>query len=145
MTENNKYTIRHGPPSVPDYLRLREKAGLSPKTRDAAERGLPNSLFAVQVVLGDEVVGMGRIVGDAGCFYHVVDIAVIPEHQGRGLGKLIMREISNYIEREVPDSGFVSLLADGEAHKLYQQFGFSLTAPESVGMALKKGGPSGGV
>jgi ribosomal protein S18 acetylase RimI-like enzyme len=94
-------------------------------------------------MLGDQVVGMGRVVGDAGCFYHVVDIAVLPEHQGRGFGKAIMREISDYIEREVPESGFVSLLADGEAYELYQQFGFALTAPESVGMALKKARDTG--
>lgn len=49
-----------------------------------------------------------------------------------------MREIAEYIEREVPLTGYVSLLADGEAHRLYGQFGFALTAPNSIGMALRK-------
>ena len=49
-----------------------------------------------------------------------------------------MREIADYIEREVPPSGYVSLQADGEAQNLYKQFGFEPTAPASVGMALKK-------
>ncbi len=65
-------------------------------------------------------------------------LAVLPEHQGRGLGKMIMAAISDYIAREVPESGYVSLIADGEAYRLYQQFGFALTAPASQGMALKK-------
>ena len=86
---------------------------------------------------------MGRIIGDGGCFYQVVDIAVLPEHQSCGLGKAIMREIVGYIAREVPESGYVSLLADGEAYRLYQQFGFSVTAPASVGMAIKKAKPAG--
>jgi ribosomal protein S18 acetylase RimI-like enzyme len=133
------YTIRHQTPTVSDYCRLRVQCGLSSKTLDAASRGLPNTLFAVQVIAGDEVVGMGRVIGDGGCFYQVVDIAVLPEHQGCGLGKRIMLEISHYIEREVPESGYVSLLADGKAYALYQQFGFTLTAPQSIGMALKKG------
>jgi GNAT superfamily N-acetyltransferase len=134
------YTILHAIPSITDYRRLREEAGLSPKTLEAAERGLPNSLFAVQVLAGDVVVGMGRVIGDGGCFYQVVDIAVLPQHQGRGLGKAILGEIASYIEREVPESGYVSLLADGKAYQLYQQFGFVLTAPASVGMQLKKAG-----
>ncbi|QSX39014.1 GNAT family N-acetyltransferase [Shewanella sedimentimangrovi] len=132
------YTSVHTIPSVETYRQLRSTAGLSPKTIEAAERGLPNSLFAVQIFCDGTPVGMGRVIGDGGAFYQVVDIAVLPEHQGRGLGKMIMAEIADYIEREVPESGYVSLLADGEAYRLYQQYGFALTAPASVGMGLKK-------
>ena len=132
------YAINYAIPAVVDYRRLRKEAGLSPKTLEAAERGLPNTLFAVQILAGDEMVGMGRVIGDGGNFFQVVDIAVHPTHQGRCLGKTIMREIAGYIEREVPHSGYVSLLADGKAVELYQQFGFVRTAPASVGMALKK-------
>jgi hypothetical protein len=54
-----------------------------------------------------------------------------------------MRKISGYIEREIPESGYISLLADGK-FELYQQFGFTLSAPHSVGMGLKKIGNSDG-
>ena len=135
---DGKFTVRHDTPGIDDYCRLRELAGLSPKAREAAEVGLANTLFGVQILDGGQVVGMGRVIGDGGCFFQVVDIAVMPEYQGPELGKLIMREIAGYIEREVPPTAYVSLLADGEAHRLYAQFGFALTAPKSVGMALKK-------
>ena len=49
-----------------------------------------------------------------------------------------MAETGGFIAREVPASGYVSLLADGQAHRLYQQFGFQLTAPASVGMGFSK-------
>lgn len=130
------YTLSHDIPSVDTYRHLRQASGLSPKTAEAASRGLPNSLFAVQILCANETVAMGRVVGDGGSFYQVVDIAVLPAHQGRGLGKKVMSEIQAYIQREVPASAYVSLLADGEAYRLYQQFGFALTAPASVGMAL---------
>lgn len=136
MQQNTPYTARLETPTAETYVRLRACAGLGPKTAEAAARGLPNSLFAVQIMHGDDIVGMGRIIGDGGCFFQVVDIAVLPEHQGRGLGKMIMREISRYIEQHVPRSGYVSLIADGKAHELYAQFGFTQTAPKSVGMAL---------
>lgn len=136
------YTVEHSVPSVQAYRRLRKASGLSPKTLAAAERGLPNTLFGLQVFYRGEPVGMGRVIGDGGAFYQVVDIAVLPEHQGRGLGKRIMQAIADYIEREVPESAYVSLLADGQAHRLYRQFGFAATAPASIGMALRKG-PAG--
>lgn len=137
MTEP-AYSLVHATPSVETYRHLRTAVGLGAKTVEAATRGLPNSLFAVQVLCAGEPVGMGRVIGDGGAFYQVVDIAVLPAHQGRGLGKMIMAAISDYIAREVPESGYVSLIADGEAYRLYQQFGFALTAPASQGMALKK-------
>lgn len=143
MAELDSYTIVHETPSVETYRHLRAAAGLSPKTREAAERGLPNTLFGVQVLHRGRPVAMGRVIGDGGAFYQVVDIAVLPEHQGRGLGKAVMREISGYIERDVPESGYVSLIADGHAHRLYRQYGFSPTAPASVGMALVKSVSSG--
>ncbi|WP_345774622.1 hypothetical protein [Devosia sp. SD17-2] len=40
------YTITHQTPAVEDYLRLRVAAGLSPKTIEQAELGLPKSWFA---------------------------------------------------------------------------------------------------
>ncbi|MEE7560599.1 GNAT family N-acetyltransferase, partial [Xanthomonas sp. Kuri4-2] len=97
-------------------------------------RGLPRSCFAVQVRHGGHSVGMGRVVGDGGCFLQVVDIAVAPAHQGRGLGKRILAALMDWLERNA-DGCYVSLIADGQAHRLYAQFGFRPTAPASIGMA----------
>ena len=113
-------------------------SGLSPKSAEAAARGLPNTLFAVQLLLDGEPVGMGRVIGDGGTAYQVVDIAVLPEHQGRGLGKRIMDEIAAWLRANVPEGGYVSLLADVPADALYAQFGFVHTAPRTVGMAWKR-------
>ncbi len=120
-------------PAVDDYLRLRVETGLSPKSREAAQVGLPNSLFGVVVRNGGEVIGMGRVIGDGALFFQVTDIAVLPEHQGRGIGKAIVAEIVRYLERVAMGGAYASLIADGEAHRLYAQFGFAITNG-SVGM-----------
>jgi ribosomal protein S18 acetylase RimI-like enzyme len=132
------YSVLFEIPSVEIYRNLRSGSGLSGKTIEAAARGLPRTLFAVQILDGTTPVGMGRVVGDGGCFYQIVDIAVLREHQGKGIGKLIMTEIMKYIEANVPETGYVSLIADGKAQDLYVQFGFVPTAPISVGMALER-------
>ena len=135
---DDAHTLRFAIPSIADYTRLRAACGLSPMSAAAAERGLPNSLFAVQVLQAGEMIGMGRVIGDGGCFYQVVDICVLPAHQGRGLGKRIMAAISGWLRGNLSDTGYVSLIADGEARKLYAQYGFVETAPASVGMALAR-------
>ncbi|WP_421521870.1 GNAT family N-acetyltransferase [Ochrobactrum quorumnocens] len=124
-------------PSVEEYLHLRAVAGLSPFSKEAAIQGLKGTAFAVVIVQEDKAIGMGRLIGDGGCFFQVVDIAVDPQHQGRRLGKAIMDAIMQHVNAELPDSAYVSLIADVPANKLYEKFGFQETAPRSLGMAYR--------
>ncbi|QXN86657.1 GNAT family N-acetyltransferase [Tetragenococcus halophilus] len=68
-----------------------------------------------------------------GTVFHVVDIAVNPSYQRKGLGKKVMTEIMGYLDTHTFKGSYVSLIADSPADKLYQQFGFCYTAPGSVG------------
>lgn len=134
MSEAGDYALVERFPCGDDYRRLRAVAGLSPKSAEAAARGLPNTIFGVSVLHGEAVVGMGRIIGDGGCFFVVVDIAVEPAHQKRGLGKRIMESLDAWLRANAPVSSNVSLFADGAARHLYAKYGFVEAGPVSVGM-----------
>ncbi|WP_150275421.1 GNAT family N-acetyltransferase [Paenibacillus tepidiphilus] len=137
METTSRLEIRHECPSVEQYLQLRREAGLSAMSAAGAEVGLPRSCFAVTLLEDGGLVGMGRVIGDGGCFFQVTDIAVKPACQGRGLGKIIMREIKGYLDT-LPAQTYVSLIADGEAARLYAQYGFVPVMPASQGMFLKR-------
>ncbi len=125
-------------PSVTDYVRIRLVAGLSRKTEAAATIGLRNSLFAVTVFYGAEPVGIGRVIGDGGCFFEIVDIAALPEHQGKGVGKRIIDALMVYVHEYAPKSAYVSLIADHGTPDFYAKFGFAKTeAPHAAGMYLR--------
>ncbi len=126
-------------PTVNEYLRLRSLAGLSAFSEEAATKGLAGTLFSVIVEHEKSAVGMGRLIGDGGCFAQVVDIAVDPRFQGQGLGKAIMSALTDYIANNLPASAYVSLIADVPANKLYEKFGFKETAPRSLAMARRAG------
>ena len=126
-------------PDVDDYRRLRVASGMTPKSEEAARRGLPNTLYGVSLLRDGEAVGMGRVIGDGGCFFIVVDIAVVPELQGRGLGRRIMVALDAWLRANVPESAYVSLVADGDARHLYAKFGFVDTAPHSINMEYVMG------
>lgn len=132
-----RYSIVAKTPAIDDYIRLRDITGLSPFSRQASETGLAGSLYAVCVELEGETIGMGRIIGDGGCFVQIVDIAVDPDHQGRGLGKQIMTALMAWVDAELPATTYVSLLADVPADQLYAQYGFKPTAPRTIGMSYR--------
>lgn len=113
-----------GPPSPEDYVALRAAVGLGARTPEAARRGLAGGLHAVTVRDGGTLVGMGRIVGDGGCFAQVVDIAVAESHRGRGLATEIVRRLIAWCDAELPPTCFLSLIADPGAERIYERAGF---------------------
>ncbi|MBO0412083.1 GNAT family N-acetyltransferase [Enterococcus hulanensis] len=134
------YSIRIDIPEVDEYLALRKVCGLSDRGKDASKIGLSNSIYSVIIrrSTDQELVGMGRLIGDGGTAYQIVDIAVHPSEQGNGLAKNIMQLLMTHIENEVDPQAYVNLIADCPADNLYKQFGFVETAPESLGMYLKR-------
>ncbi len=132
-------TLVHDFPDAATYLTLRAAAGLSPFSVAAAEIGLRRTIFGVSIHQDDAVIGMGRIIGDGGCFFQVVDIAVDPAHQGKGLGRMVMDALTDHIDNALPPGAYVSLIADRPADALYEKVGFAPTAPDSIGMARRAG------
>ncbi|AIF47719.1 GNAT family N-acetyltransferase [Dyella japonica] len=130
-------TLTRDIPGNDEYRALRTAAGLSLMTEEGAARGLPASWSSVCVRHDGELIGMGRIVGDGGLFLFVVDIAVTPAWQGKGLGRRIMQALMDDVHARAPLRAMVGLIADGTAHELYAKFGFKLVAPGAHGMLLR--------
>ncbi|MCC0577466.1 MULTISPECIES: GNAT family N-acetyltransferase [Streptomyces] len=132
---NDPYEVGEGVPSVEVFRRLRTDAGLSDKAPEAVAIALPNTWYGVILRHEGEPIGMGRIIGDGGTAFQIVDICVHPAHQGRGLGRRIMAALTEELERRAPATAYVSLIADGPARFLYEKFGFADTAGhDSIGM-----------
>ncbi|MFT5790420.1 MAG: GNAT superfamily N-acetyltransferase [Shewanella sp.] len=119
-----------------DFVRLRDIAGLSPRTYAAAKRGLPNSLFGVHIRVAEQTIAMGRVVGDGALNFEIVDIAVDPCYQGKGFGRLIMQSVMDYLDRTAFKGAYITLMAD--VPELYSKFGFKLSRPASEGMFIVK-------
>jgi ribosomal protein S18 acetylase RimI-like enzyme len=137
VIDPTELVFRTETPAADEYCNLRKIAGLSTKTIAAAERGLPNSLFATTVRHGRTMVAMGRVVGDGGCNFEIVDMAVHPDYQQQGLGTKVMASIMEYIEENALPSAYISIIADDHSPALYQKFGFRPTTPRSIGMSLR--------
>lgn len=132
------YSIRAQVPGVEDYINIRLAAGLSRKSVEAATIGLKNGLFSVMAFQGETPVGIGRVIGDGGCFFEIVDIAVLPDHQKKGIGDLIMRALMDYLHTHAPSTAYVSLMADHGTPQFYARYGFEASLPPArSGMFLR--------
>jgi GNAT superfamily N-acetyltransferase len=134
----NGYTLRPGVPAPTVYLRLRQEAGLTPRTYEQAALALRGGWAACHVVVieGGATVGMGRLIGDGGWYFHVVDMAVLPAHQRRGIGDWILAWLLAKIRDSAPADAYVSLMADPPGRHLYARQGFAEDRERSIGMAM---------
>lgn len=108
---------------------------------DQATRALSGSWAACHVVHADDgaTVGMGRLIGDGGWYFHVVDMAVLPAHQRRGLGDGILTWLLDQVRAAAPPDAYVSLMADPPGRRLYARHGFVENRDVSIGMSMRLG------
>ncbi|KAK3331182.1 putative GNAT family N-acetyltransferase [Apodospora peruviana] len=148
-----QYTFRSDKlPSVPEYRHLRAASGLTPMT-EAQSRIVPSGTwYGCHVTYNptaddDEgpqsnsgkAIAMGRIVSDGAWYFVIADMAVLPDHQRKGLGDAILKHLLAYIKANAPEGDpYVNLLADPPGRKLYARNGFVEAAPKEVGMCLPK-------
>src|SRR5215470_3995412 len=79
-----------------DFAELSELYRIAPlgnKPPDALATVFGNSMFVCFVYAGDVLAGAGRALADGLDCAYIADVAVHPEHQGRGLGKAIIRRL----------------------------------------------------
>lgn len=136
------YILREGFPSVDDYVHLRTASGLTPKNAEQAAGAIRGSWYGCYVAVEgagepSRAVAMGRVIGDGGWYFLVADMAVLPEHQRRGLGDAILKRLLARIKSHAaPGTAYVTLGADAPGRKLYAKNGFKETAPKEVGMSI---------
>ncbi|KAL4803351.1 acyl-CoA N-acyltransferase [Aspergillus unguis] len=144
MTLPPNYTLHSGSPDVTSYLHLRAASGLTPVTPAQGAAAVTGSWYACYISYTDpttkesKAIAQGRIISDGGWYFHLADMAVLPEHRRLGLGEAILKHLLGYIKDHAPDGKpYVNLFADGPGRRLYSKNGFVDAMPHSLGMVWK--------
>ena len=124
--------------SAEDFIKLRKTTGWREIKLQQARRGIENAAYIVSAVVDGETVGMGRLVSDGGYTALICDIIVLPEHQGKGIGKTIVSMIMDYIRNsmEPGESVLVNLMAAKGKEPFYKKFGFIERPNEELGAGM---------
>ena len=85
---------------------------------DVMQRALEHSLN-FGVYLGDEQVGLARIVTDYATFAWLCDVFILEPHRGLGLGKWLIQIVVAHPALQ----GVLTVLGTRDAHGLYQGYG----------------------
>lgn len=123
-----------------EYMKLREAVGWGLFPLEEAEAGLSNSY--IWCLRDNEAsgrpIGIGRVIWDHGYVMYIADIIVIPEYQEKGLGRVIMEQVMDFIHEQLkPGYKFmVSLCSAKGKDEFYKKFGFVVRPNDDVGPGM---------
>lgn len=100
-------------------VELLKETGMGYRAADVHRRAFENSHTVVFVFDNDLLVGFGRAISDGEYQAALYDIAVSPDYQGLGIGKIIVQNIINHI----PNCNFILYASPGK-EKFYEREGF---------------------
>ena len=82
------FKIEANMPTLEEYKYLCDSVGWTDYMNfEVAETSLSNSIYCLTVKDNEQIVGMGRIVGDGTIYFYIQDIVVHPDYQKKGIGK----------------------------------------------------------
>jgi ribosomal protein S18 acetylase RimI-like enzyme len=99
---------------------LYRAAPLGDKRPDHLRKVFSHSMFTCLVYEGTKLVAAGRALADGGDCSYICDVAVLPSHQGAGLGKQV---VSRLVEASRGHRKIILYAVPGR-ESFYRKFGF---------------------
>ena len=133
-----KFCLTLETPSVEDFLILRSKVGWGDLEANLAEKSLNNSLFHVIIRHDEQLVGMGRVVGDGAMYFYIQDVVVDPSYQKQGIGSALMDKIEGYLSDATSEGSTIGLLAAQGKEAFYSRYDYTQRPNSSLGHGMCK-------
>ena len=109
-------------------VEILQKVGMAYYTAEIHKRAFNKSQIVVFVFDEENLVGFGRAISDGEYQAAIYDVAVIPDFQGKGIGKMIIQTI---VEK-IPNCNFILYASPGK-ETFYEKENFKRM---KTGMAL---------
>ena len=132
------FTVQQNTLTSAEYAALYASVGWTPPSEAQIALALVHSDLTVSVYDNGQLIAMGRMIGDHAISFFIKDVAVRPEYQGRGAGKLIIHTMIAYIQSTVPAGYHASLeLISSEGKEpFYETFGFGKKPGDGMGHGM---------
>jgi len=71
-----------------------------------------------------KVIGCALLLSDQATFYYVKDVMVLPNWQSKGVGSMLMKEITRWLDKHAAENAFIGLFTGENLAPFYKQFDF---------------------
>lgn len=133
-----EHTVKENSLTPGEFISLFRSAGWNAPCEEQVAEALRNSLAVFSVHCGGAAVAMARIVGDGSMTFFIKDVVVSPEFQGKGLGKLLMSVVEDYITRQLQPGWAASaeLMSAAGKEDFYRKCGYCTCKDKGMGQGM---------
>lgn len=125
-------------PEVEDFFELFESTGWNEEyglDMHELHQAIVSSWCMCTVHDDEKLVGFGRVISDGRLHALITEMIVLPEYQGRGIGKQILKILTDVCAKaKIRDIQLFS--AKGKAG-FYEKYGFKRRPEDAPGMEIK--------
>lgn len=123
---------------IDEFLDIIESVGFKTYSKEQVKKALNNTMYMVKAIVNNQVVGIGRVVGDFSIVCCLSDICVKPEYQGKGIGLKIVNRLKEMVESGVKkgEKMQIELTPTAGNEGFYQKAGFKYKPDVITGMYL---------
>lgn len=135
----NDLKIRYNELTAEEFCELWASVWGEPPSLEQTRLAMQHTLFRVSVFDGGILVAMARVIGDMGLDYYIKDVVVRPEYQHKGIGRLLIREIMQFIQNHGVKGTeiFVELCAMPDKMPFYEKLGFDTNEAQRMKMMYR--------
>lgn len=99
------------------------------------ENSLRNDIYQVSAWDGNNIVGMGRLLGDRSMYWYIQNLIILPEYQSKGIGTTIMESLLSFVRQNSPPNSHVviGLMCSEHTAPFYKKFSFDIRPCNDLG------------
>lgn len=132
------FDISNNKPSVEAFINMRTAAKWETPHRSTVELSVKNSLYWVCVRQNDELVGLGRVVGDGAMYFYIQDVIVAPSFQRKGIGNMIMANIECFLAANCAKHATIGLFSAKGKEAFYRKYQYMVRDGSNLGFGMCK-------
>ncbi len=127
-------------PTLEEYFEMRRAVNFIKLSERIASNALNNAFHITTVRDNGRAIGMVRVLSDGSYANFITDVMVIPEYQGQGIGKELLRRTVEYMKSTMQPGETIILYLMSAIGKedFYKQFGFRSRPNEVWGAGMSQ-------
>ena len=127
-------------PTLEEYFEMRRAVNFIKLSERIASNALNNAFHITTVRDNGRAIGMIRVLSDGSYANFITDVMVIPEYQGQGIGKELLRRTVEHMKSTMQPGETIILYLMSAIGKedFYKQFGFRSRPNEVWGAGMSQ-------
>ncbi len=130
-----KIIIQENNLTVQQFEYLYKSTGWPLFSSSQVRQSLKNDVYHISAWIENEIVGMGRLLGDMAMYWYIQNLIVLPEYQSIGVGTTIMNYLLTFVRNNSLSNSqvVIGLMCSEHTASFYQKFSFDIRPCDSLG------------